>query len=124
MPLQVIHTRTGSANRLPILPSAVLVHRYLPAGRRTLRQIMPGVLVTVLLSLAYGIAFAAYLGRMGQTYVKTYAGLASVMVALVFLYAVAFTFIYGGEVNAVLADRDKSRDSDFTPGDDPSLRGA
>jgi membrane protein len=36
--------------------------------------------------------------------VTTYAGLASVMVALVFLYTSASIFIYGGELNAAIKD--------------------
>jgi membrane protein len=37
--------------------------------------------------------------------VATYAGLASVMIALVFLYTIAAVFIYGGSVNALLLGR-------------------
>ena len=55
---------------------------------------MPGVLITVVLSLGYALAFASYLAQAGQTYVTTYAGLASFMIALVFLYTIAATFIY------------------------------
>ena len=36
------------------------------------------------------------------TYVSYYAGLASPMIALVFLYFTASIFIYGGEVNSAL----------------------
>ena len=38
----------------------------------------------------------------GGAYVNTYAGLASAMVALVFLYWTASIFIYGGELNAAI----------------------
>jgi membrane protein len=34
--------------------------------------------------------------------VATYAGLASVMIAIVFLYSLAAIFIFGGEFNAAL----------------------
>ncbi len=96
--------RLGTAT-LVIVMALLIVHLWLPCGIRSLTEIMPGVLVTVALSLAYGIAFAAYLARAGQTYVTTYAGLASVMIALVFLYAIAATFIYGGHINAVILGR-------------------
>ena len=36
------------------------------------------------------------------TYVNTYAGLASAMVALVFLYWTASIFVYGGELNSAI----------------------
>ena len=41
--------------------------------------------------------FGAYLQQAAQNYVLTYAGLASVMIALVFLYTIACIFIFGGE---------------------------
>ena len=112
--VQVTILRFGLAT-VAIVITLVLVHKYLPAGRRRMRQITPGVLLTLLMSLVYGVAFGAYLSRMGQTYVKTYAGLASVMVALVFLYAVAFAFVYGGEFNAVLMERHKEHSEEEDP---------
>ena len=41
-----------------------------------------------------------YLARFAYTYVTYYAGLASAMIALVFLYVIATIFIFGGELNA------------------------
>jgi membrane protein len=63
---------------------------------------MPGIAATLILWLATGIAFGRYLAQYSFTYVNTYAGLASAMVALVFLYWTASIFIYGGELNAAL----------------------
>ena len=40
----------------------------------------------------------ARLAQFAKNYVSTYAGLASVMVALVFLYMIASIFIYGGSI--------------------------
>jgi membrane protein len=84
--------------------SLVVVHMWLPAGRRKLRQVAPGIVVTLLLWLVAGGVFGFYLGRFADTYVTTYAGLASVMVALVFLYVTASIFLYGGELNATITD--------------------
>jgi membrane protein len=43
-----------------------------------------------------------------------YAGLASAMIALVFLYWTATIFIYGGELNAVIVNmRQKRNDGDL-----------
>ena len=44
-----------------------------------------------------------YLADFAQAYVTYYAGLASAMIALVFLYYSAWIFIYGGEPNAAIA---------------------
>ncbi len=48
------------------------------------------------------VAFGSYLSRFAFNYVNTYAGLASVMIAIVFLYMLASIFIFGGEFNASL----------------------
>ena len=82
-----------------IVGALVLVHKWLPAGRRRLVEIAPGILVTVVLWVVTGIGFGRYLARFAGTYVSTYAGLASAMVALVFLYWTAAIFVYGGELN-------------------------
>jgi membrane protein len=37
-----------------------------------------------------------------RNYIATYAGLASVMIALVYLYWVALLFVFGGELNAAI----------------------
>jgi membrane protein len=83
---------------------AVLVigHKYLAAGRRKIATVLPGILLTGVLWLAFGEVFGFYLARFSQTYISTYAGLASVMVALVFLYVLAAIFIFGGEFNAAI----------------------
>jgi membrane protein len=77
----------------------VMVHKWLPAGRRSITEIAPGIVVTLLLWIVTGIGFGRYLARFAGTYVSTYAGLASAMVALVFLYWTAAIFIYGGELS-------------------------
>jgi membrane protein len=86
-----------------VLVGALLVaHWWLPAGRRRFTDIVPGILVTLVLWLGTGIIFGRYLASFAYTYVTYYAGLASVMAALVFLYLVAMIFIYGAELNAAI----------------------
>jgi membrane protein len=80
----------------------MILHLWLPAGRRSFGQIAPGVIATLLLWLITGAAFGRYLANYAFAYVSMYAGLASAMVALVFLYACASIFIYGGELNSVI----------------------
>jgi len=79
-----------------------VLHAWLPAGHRTLRQIMPGIAFTVIASLVSAAGFGQYLARFTNNYVTTYAGLASVVIALVFLYFIAAIFIYGGALNAAI----------------------
>jgi membrane protein len=85
-----------------LIATLILVHLWLPAGRRRFREIMPGILVTLALWLAAGTLFGRYLADFAFTYSVYYAGLASVMIALVFLYLTASIFIYGGELNAII----------------------
>ena len=79
-----------------------VAHKWLPAGRRRVVEILPGIVATLALWLAAGIAFGRYLAEFSFTYVDTYAGLASAMVALVFLYWTASIFVYGGELNSAI----------------------
>ncbi len=81
----------------------MILHIWLPAGRRRLARIWPGILATLALWLACGFAFGRYLADFAGNYVTYYAGLASAMIALVFLYFTAWIFIYGGELNAAIA---------------------
>ncbi|WP_370691330.1 YihY/virulence factor BrkB family protein [Bradyrhizobium sp.] len=79
-----------------------LLHAWLPAGRRSFLQILPGIIFTFVASLLSGIVFGQYLARFANNYVTMYAGLASVIIALVFLYFIAAIFVYGGELNAAI----------------------
>jgi membrane protein len=79
-----------------------ILHAWLPAGRRGFLQILPGIVFTLAASLVSGIVFGQYLARFANNYVTMYAGLASVVIALVFLYFIAAIFVYGGELNAAI----------------------
>ena len=79
-----------------------ILHAWLPAGRRGFFQILPGIVFTFIASLVSGIVFGQYLARFANNYVTMYAGLASVIIALVFLYFIAAIFVYGGELNAAI----------------------
>jgi membrane protein len=80
----------------------VVVHIWLPAGRRRIVEIVPGIIFTLAAWLAGSTMFAAYLDRF-SSYVTTYAGLASVMIAIIFLYIISVIFILGGELNASIS---------------------
>src|ERR1700675_631804 len=79
-----------------------ILHAWLPAGRRGFLQILPGIIFTLVGSLVSGVVFGQYLARFANNYVTMYAGLASVVIALVFLYFIAAIFVYGGELNAAI----------------------
>jgi membrane protein len=81
----------------------MILHMWLPAGRRQIEDVWPGILATLILWLACGFIFGQYLSDFSYAYVRYYAGLASAMTALVFLYFTAWIFIYGGELNAAIS---------------------
>ena len=102
-PFEFLVTFTRYAVAAVVLVIALMiVHLWLPAGRRSFTQIAPGIVATLALWMASGAAFGRYLASYAFAYVSMYAGLASAMVALVFLYVCASIFIYGGELNSVI----------------------
>ena len=95
--------RYGITSLLLVL-ALVAAHKWLPSGRRRANEIAPGIVVTLLLWMVSAFAFSRYLAAFSNAYVRTYAGLASAMVALVFLYWTAGIFVYGGELNQAIRE--------------------
>jgi membrane protein len=103
-----------------VLTIALFVaHKWLPAGRRRIVEILPGIVATLALWLVAGVAFGRYLAEYSVTYVSYYAGLASAMIALVFLYWTASIFVYGGALNAAIF---RPRPPDAKGGQAPASR--
>jgi membrane protein len=102
-PLQsrVTFVRLGIAT-LALGITLTLAHLWLPAARLRFVDVAPGVIFTFVGSVGFGEAFGVYLSEFARNYVSTYAGLASVMITLVFLYAIAAIFVFGGELNAAI----------------------
>jgi membrane protein len=92
-----------------LIIALLILHRWLPAGKRTFTEVAPGIVATLLLWLAAGAVFGRYLAQFASAYTSMYAGLASAMIALIFLYMCAIIFIFGGELNAVIAKARKPR---------------
>ncbi len=95
------YARLGTAGFM-LAVSLFLAHRILPAHRPRFIELVPGVMLTFFASIVFGEAFGAYLSQYVRNYISTYAGLASVMIALVYLYWVALLFVFGGELNAAI----------------------
>jgi membrane protein len=101
--------RYGTASAILIV-TLVLVHLWLPAGKRSLLEIAPGIIVTLLLWLASGALFGRYLADFAENYVSMYAGLTSAFIALIYLYVNATIFIYGGELNEAICRARRRRE--------------
>ena len=80
----------------------LVAHLWLPAVKLRIVDVAPGVILTFVGSVGFGELFGLYLNEFARNYVTTYAGLASVMITLVFLYSVAAIFVFGGELNAAI----------------------
>jgi membrane protein len=82
----------------------VAFHLWLPAGRRRVVHVLPGIGLTLVLWLLVAVLFGLYIGSFAN-YNATYAGLGGIIAALLFLWLNAVAFILGAEFNAGLAAR-------------------
>jgi membrane protein len=94
--------RVAGATVLIVL-ALVVAHKLLPARAPHIGAMWPGMLMTLVAWLIGGLGFGWYLDSFAGAYVTTYAGLATAMIALVFLYWLAAIFLYGAELNAAIA---------------------
>lgn len=74
----------------------------LPARRLKLGWILPGAALVLALWLLAGSLFTLYLDHFNR-YALTYGSLGGVVIALLFFYVLGAIFIFGAEVNAVIA---------------------
>lgn len=89
------------ATNVLMLSVLVAAHLWLPQSRPPIAQLWPGVVATLILWYVAGKTFAFYIGKFAN-YAATYAGLASVVTAIFFLYLIALIMILGAELNAAL----------------------
>ena len=82
-------------------------HLWLAAGQRRLADVWPGVLTSVVLWLLAAWLFGSWLAF--TDYSRFYAGLASVMSALVFFQISAILIILGAELNRGLLEMKERR---------------
>lgn len=80
----------------------VAYHVWLAAGRRKLREVMPGVILSIVLWLITANLYASYLNF--YDYSRFYAGLTQIMSALIFFQAAAMIIILGAELNRGIAN--------------------
>ncbi len=86
---------------LLLLLALYACHVWLPGTGHSARQVLPGVVLTMVLWVAAGEVFSYYFQNF-SSYSVTYAGLAGVMAALVFLYVMAAIFVFCAEFNGQL----------------------
>ena len=102
----------GSAVTASVLIFALSAcHKWLPGVQRPFRALWPGIILTLILWAVCAYGFEFYI-KTFSTYSVTYAGLAGVMSALVFMYLMAAIFVFGAEFNASLGAMAKERRDD------------
>lgn len=105
-----------------IVGALTIAHKFIAAGRRRFVDILPGIATTLGLWLVGGLVFGWYLDSFSNAYVTTYGGLATAMIALVFLYWLAAMFLFGGEINGtVIAARRRRLNRKVRPSRLPPL---
>lgn len=82
-------------------------HIWLAAGRRNMRDVWPGVLLSMLLWLVLASLWSQYLAI--SDYSRFYAGLSQLMVAMIFFQFTAIAVILGAELNRGLLELKKIR---------------
>lgn len=78
------------------------IHLWLAAGKRRLKDVWPGVVVSMVLWLAMASFYSVYLNF--SDYSRFYAGLSQLMVALIFFQLTAVVVILGAELNRGISE--------------------
>ncbi len=81
--------------------SVISAHLILPARRHLFADILPGAIFSLVMWLVIAVSYAAYLSKF-PTYASTYAGLAGVIIALMYIYLSGAVLIFGGQINQAI----------------------
>jgi membrane protein len=93
---------------LLLFAALTAAHFFLPAKRLRLRDVLPGVVLTVMVWVVLATSYSYYLVNFSN-FASFYAGLSGVFAALFFLYLAALVLLLGGEVNRVIMLRTAAR---------------
>ena len=78
-------------------------HKWLPDMKKTRREMRWGIVLTIVAIIAGSNLFGFYLQTIAN-YTALYAGLAGMMIAIVYLYCVSVLILWGAEFNTALND--------------------
>ena len=88
-----------------------IFHIWLPAGKRSLLRVMPGIILTVFLWAISVTLFSIYLAY--SQYDAIYAGFSKIMISMIFFYISSIIIILGAEFNSFLWQKE-THDDDIT----------
>ena len=77
-----------------------IFHHWLPAGKRSILRVLPGILLTVILWAISVTLFSLYLAY--SQYDAIYAGFSKIMISMIFFYISSLIIILGAEYNSIL----------------------
>lgn len=101
-----IGTRYAMAG-IVIATQLIAFHLWLAAGKRTLADVWPGVVLSMVLWLASAGLYSRYLDL--NDYTRFYAGLSQLMVAMIYFQVTAVIVILGAELNRGILELKKLR---------------
>ncbi|TPW31062.1 YihY/virulence factor BrkB family protein [Martelella alba] len=107
--LQTLSSNRIAGTLIVLFLGLMIAHLNLAAGKRRLIDVLPGVVLTLIFWAIFAYVFTYYLANFAQ-YSATYAGLATPMILLVFLYTIGVILLLGAEINAALLKYDVIKD--------------
>lgn len=78
------------------------LHLWLAAGKRSIAEVLPGIILSTVLWIGAGMVYSYYLEF--SDYSRFYAGLSQLMVAMIFFQMTAVIIILGAELNRGLIE--------------------
>jgi membrane protein len=91
----------------------IAIHMWLAAGKRTVGQVLPGVIVSTLLWIALAALYSTYLEF--SDYSRFYAGFSQFMVALIFFQVTGIIVLLGAELNRGIIELKKLMPDETDP---------
>lgn len=93
---------------ITLFSSVMFLYYTIPSVKMSLRSLIPGSLLTVILWITSAMLFSKYLYLFSQLNL-VYGSLASFIITLLFFYLIHLIFIYGAEVNMLLSQKNKKK---------------
>ena len=84
------------------------IYRYAPAKKIRWKEVLPGAIISALGWLLLSMGFSFYINNYSN-YSRVYGSLAAVFILMIWLFLTSMIFIFGVEINSVLAVNTKNK---------------
>lgn len=84
------------------------IYRYAPAKKIRWKEVLPGAVISALGWLLLSMGFSFYINNYSN-YSRVYGSLAAVFILMIWLFLTSMIFIFGVEINSVLAINTKNK---------------